>query len=372
MTRTISEVIRSLEETFPLAYQESYDNCGLQIGDPETPLSGIMVAVEATEEILQECIGKGCNLLITHHPLLFRGVKRISTTSYIERCVLFAIRNGVVIYALHTAIDNSLDGNNHYWADLMGLKPSPRRPIENVSHALYKLQVFVPLTHQDVVRKALAESGAGSMECYDSCSFSVRGEGRFRPLEGSHPFIGKADSRQEESVEEVCITSWVERHRMGRVEQAMLAAHPYEVPAYDWIPLANRHPSIGSGIWGELPRSMEEMEFLNHLKSSLDLPMLSYSRLLGKPIQKVAICGGSGSGILSSAIAQGADVFVTGEAKYNDYLDAFGGNILLVVVGHFESESCFKACIIDYLSSKFSNFVVCESDRDKNPVNYLN
>lgn len=368
----VADIIREIETLFPLSFQESYDNCGLQIGSYSTEVSGVMVAVETTKQVLQECLESGCNMLITHHPLLFKGLKRISDTSYIERCVTFAIQHQIVIYALHTAIDNSLLGNNLYMADKVGMRKEDRQPLIPLASSFYKLQVFVPCTHEAIVREALTQAGAGAMGNYDSCTFSHQGVGRFRPLDGANPFIGQVGKRDEEAVEEICISTIVERHCLGQVKRALHTHHPYETPAYDIIELRNESLTRGAGIVGDLESPVSESHFLQQIKDRFGLASLSYSHPIGRTVQKVAICGGSGGSMLSQAIRQGADALITGEVKYNDYLDAFGAKILLVCIGHFESESCFKERMIDFLSSKFPNFVIRMSYQDISPVNYLN
>lgn len=368
---TIGDVISTIEECFPLSYQESYDNSGLQVGDVTQPLRGIMLSVETTEAVLEECVMRGCNLLVSHHPILFRGLKRLSTATYQERCVAFALRNNIAIYACHTSADNeTTQGVNHYLANLIGLEASGRRPMMPQRGRFYKLQTYIPHSHADALRTAYEETGIGSLGGYTGCSYSCSGVGRFRPGAETHPTIGTHGAL--EAVEEEMVSVLVPEERLSQALATLRAAHPYEVPAYEVIPIVMDHPTSGLGVVGTLPSEMAPQAFLEHLAQIPGVERIAYSNQPTQPIRRVALCGGSGGGheFIREAIRSGADVYITGEAKYNDYLDV-QGRLWLITFGHFESELCARTMLYDALSDKYRNFVIHTSDADTNPIHYF-
>lgn len=366
----IADVIRTIEEQYPLAYQESYDNSGLQVGDAMQPLTGVMLSVETTEAVLRECYEKGCNLLISHHPILFRGLKSISTRTYQERCVAYALKHDIVIYAAHTSADNELSqGVNHYLADLIGLKEEGRRPLIPQTDILYKLQVYVPRSGAGCLRGAMEHAGAGAIGAYTGCTFSTDGTGRFRPGEESNPTIGEHGQMTE--VDEEMISTIVPKHLVSEVLDSVLRFHPYETPAYDLIPMELPHQTVGMGLVGELYESIEPQQLLDRLSQIPSVERIAHSAMPTHPIKRVALCGGSGGGSdsIKHAIRSGADVYITGEAKYNDYLD-IREHSWLVTLGHFESEAHIPQMIKALLSQKYSTFAVHLSHTDTNPVHY--
>lgn len=363
---THRDIIAALEATCPLSLQETWDNSGWQVGNPNLESSGALLAVEATEATVQEALESGCNLLITHHPLLFHPLKRIGVTTYQERTVALAIKHNVAIYAAHTSADNAPKGINYYLAQRLQLQNT--RALIAQPCQLYKLSVMVPTGSASELERALCRAGAGKLGGYDSCSFSVEGRGHFRPLEGSHPAIGSIGKVEE--VRETQLSLLVEKELIPQVVQAIHATHPYEVPAYEFIALATPQNEVGTGIIGDLPKPMSEAEFLKIVSQWPGVEHVAYSQLQGKAVSRVALCGGSGGSFLSSAIAQSADVYLTGEAKYNDYLDA-ADRILLATIGHHESESIARRLFSEIISAKFPNFALRESLYDNNPVNHL-
>ena len=360
------DIIAALEEVCPLSLQETWDNSGWQVGNPHLECTGAMLAVEATEATVQEALENGCNLLITHHPLLFRPLKRIGCQTYQERTVALAIKHDVAIYSAHTNADNAAKGINYYLAERLQLQQT--RALVAQPCNLYKLSVMVPTASAPEVESAMCAAGAGRLGCYDSCSFSVEGRGHFRPLEGANPAIGSLGELEE--VAETQISLLVEPHLVHKVIEAIYASHPYEVPAYELISLATPQDKIGTGVIGELPQPISEEEFLKKVSQWSGVKHVAYSHPLGKAISRVALCGGSGGSFLSNAIAQHADVYLTGEGKYNDYLDA-AGHLLFVTIGHHESESIARRLFSDIISAKFPNFALRESLYDNNPVNHL-
>ncbi len=361
-----SDIVASIEASAPLSLQEKWDNSGWQVGDPRQECRGALLAVEATEHTVREAIDCGANLLITHHPLLFHPLKRLSTHSYQERAAALAIKHDIAIYAAHTNADNASNGINKHLAERLGLRNT--RALAPLSGQLYKLVVMLPPEALEQVECALAAAGAGKLGAYDHCSFRSEGIGSFRPLEGAHPYSGSVGVIHR--TEEYALQVLVAQEHLSATLAALRKAHPYEEPAFDLIPLANKNPQVGTGIMGELPRPMSEQELLALLQSWEDVWRVAHSQPTGNPIRTVALCGGSGGSFLSTALSVGADAYITGEAKYNDFLDA-QGNLLLATIGHFESESVFCSLCQELISANFPNFAVQRAKSDFNPVNYL-
>ena len=362
----ISQIIETLEDFAPLDWQESFDNSGLQVGDSSQKVKGILLCLDVTEEVLEEAMELDCNLVISHHPLLFKPVKKLTGKTYIERCVIKACKNDLVIYAAHTNIDNAFGGLNYYLAEKLGLQNL--RILSPKKDGLLKLVTFVPEAHAETVRNALFNAGAGCIGNYDSCSFNVAGTGTFRAGEQTNPFAGNRHELHTEP--EVRIETIIPIQKKSTVLRALLAVHPYEEPAYDFYPLANEWTGAGSGVAGELPYPEEEEAFLQRLKTGLKLQSLKHSPFTGKVIREVALCGGQGAFLIPDAIAYGADIFITGEAKYNDYCDV-ENRILLAVIGHYESEIITKELFYDVITKKITNFAIHFSTTNSNPVNYL-
>ena len=362
----ISQIIETLEDFAPLDLQESFDNSGLQIGDVSQTVKGILLCLDITEEVLEEALELDCNLIISHHPLLFKPIKKLTGKTYVERCVIKACKNDLVIYAAHTNVDNAFGGLNYYLADKLGLQNL--RILNPKKDGLLKLVTFVPEAHAESVRNALFNAGAGCIGNYDSCSFNTSGEGTFRAGHQTHPFVGNIGELHTEP--ETRIETILPIQKKTAVLRTLLAVHPYEEPAYDFYPLANEWKGAGSGVVGELPYPEEERAFLQRLKTGFNLQSIKHSPLTGKMIREVALCGGSGAFLIPDAIAYGADVFITGEAKYNDYYDV-ENRILLTVIGHYESEIITKELFYDVITKKITNFAVHFSTTNSNPVNYL-
>lgn len=341
---TIGYITRLLGTLAPTALQESYDNAGLITGSESQLLTGILISLDATEAIVEEAINKKCNLIIAHHPIVFSGLKKLNGRNYIERTIIKAIKNDIAIYAIHTNLDNVLQGVNHRIANKIGLLNqkilAPKR--DN----LQKLSVFVPVSHTDAVREAISAAGAGQIGNYSHCTFTLRGEGTFKPNDKAKPFIGQAN--QLERVEEDRLEAIFPAYLQSKIVAAMREAHPYEEVAFDIYPLANENPETGAGMVGDLPQEMTGREFLHLLKKVFQTPCIRHTRLLEKPVRRVAVCGGSGSFLLNNAIAAGADFFVTADYKYHQFFDA-DGKIVIADIGHYESEICTTQLLQEYL-----------------------
>ena len=362
----IKELIQLIEQLAPQPLQEDYDDSGLQVGDQGREATGVLLSIDVTENVIDEAIALGCNLIISHHPLAFRPFKSLTGKNYVERCMMKAIKNDIAIYAAHTNLDNAQGGVNFKLAEMLELQNVKiLQPKEN---ALLKFVTTVPVLHADSVRNALFNAGAGHIGNYDSCSYNLKGEGTFRPREGANPHIGEIDTLHVEP--EVRIETVIPIMKKEEVLRALLAVHPYEEPVFDLFPIANEWGQNGSGVVGVLPEAMPEQEFLYLLKDIFNLPTIRHTKIEGREIRDVAICGGAGASLLPRAISYGADAFITGEARYNDYYDV-EGRILLAVVGHYESEICTKDIFFDLISKKFPTFALHKSAFDSNPVKYL-
>ncbi len=362
----IKEILHTIEQLAPLPLQESYDNSGVQIGDINQEAKGAVVCIDVTESVIDEAIALNCNLIISHHPLAFRAFKSLTGKNYIERCMIKACKHDIVVYAAHTNLDNASDGINRYLAEMLNLQHI--RILDPQKGKLLKLVTYVPDSHADLVRNALFNIGAGHIGDYDSCSYNVKGQGTFRAGENTNPYCGERGELHTES--EVRIEMILPVYKQSEALRALIAVHPYEEPAYDFFALQNEWSKAGSGIVGTLPEETDEEDFLYLLKDTFHLKTIQHSSLRGRPVRDVAICSGSGAFLIPKAISYSADVFITGEAKYNDYYDV-EDKVLLAVVGHYESEIFTKNIFFDIISKKYPTFAVYMSGFDANPVNYL-
>jgi dinuclear metal center YbgI/SA1388 family protein len=362
----IKDVTTCLESWAPRSYQESYDNSGLITGDPSTIVTGILVTLDCIEEVVQEAIETNCNLIVAHHPIVFKGLKKFNGSNYVERTVIKAIKNNVAIYAIHTNLDNVLTGVNKKIGDQIGLKNL--KILLPKKDTLAKLTTFIPEGHIEEVMHAIHDAGAGQIGNYKNCSFSVKGTGTFKPVEGANPHIGQTN--QQEYVSETRVEVIFQAHLEGQVIQALKRAHPYEEVAYYISQLSNENQEVGSGMVGELDKPMNEKEFLDYLKDKMSLKVIRHTPLLSRPVKKVAFCGGSGSFLLPHAINSGAEVFITADFKYHEFFDA-DGKIIIADIGHYESEVFTKELLKDVLMEKFPSFAINFSNKVTNPISYL-
>jgi dinuclear metal center protein, YbgI/SA1388 family len=362
----IKQITQYIESIAPLAFQESYDNAGLVIGNPEDEVSGALISLDITEEVLDEAIRKNLNLVICHHPIIFSGIKKLNGKNYIERCVAKALKNDIAIYAAHTNLDSVFGGVNSKISEKLGLTNC--RILDPMPNFLKKLVTFVPVADAEKVRIAICEAGAGHIGNYDSCSYNVTGQGTFRGNDQTNPYVGEKNQLHTE--EEIRIETIFPKHIQGKVVQALLEAHPYEEVAYDIYPLDNDFAKAGIGMIGDLAEPMGETEFLNKLKETFRCSVVKHTVLLGKPIKTVAVCGGAGSSFLNKAIAQKADIFVSGDFKYHQFFDA-ERKIVIADIGHYESEQFTKEVFYELLTKKFPKFAVHLSATNTNPVSYF-
>lgn len=362
----VKDFTNYLESIAPLALQESYDNAGLMVGSPQQVVTGVLISLDITEEIIDEAIAENCNLIIAHHPIIFSGLKKLNGSNYVEKCVIKAIKNDIALYASHTNLDNISGGVNAKIGEKLGLQHL--RILAPKKELLKKLQTFCPTAQVEQVRDALFAAGAGQIGEYDECSFSGEGTGTFRASDAAKPFVGKANERhyEKETKIELVFPSFLEHKLIA----ALKAAHPYEEVAFDILSLQNKHAYIGSGMLGELPEAVDEMEFLKQLKSRFEAGTVRYTQLLNKKIKTIAICGGSGSFLLKDAISAGADIFITADYKYHQFFDA-ESRIVIADIGHYESEQFTKELLYDIIRKKFSTFALRLTKINSNPINYL-
>ncbi len=362
----LKEITGTLERLAPLSFQESYDNAGLQVGDPGMEVTGVLITLDVTEEVLAEAERLGFNLVVSHHPVIFGGLKSVTGRSAAERIVARAIRQGIALYSAHTNLDAVTGGVNSMMAARLGLVS--QRILAPMEGALRKLVVFVPHDHLDAVRTAIFEAGGGVIGAYDSCSFNLEGKGTFRGGEGSDPFVGTPGELHQEP--ETRVETVVPAHLSARVVRAMIAAHPYEEVAYDLYPLENRFEQAGMGMVGELEHPMDEEVFMGFVKDRFGVKVIRHSALLGKAVKKVALCGGAGSFLLGKAKASGADVFLTGDFKYHQFFEA-DGRLVVMDIGHYESEQFTRELIYDLLTKNFPKFAIRLSETTTNPIKYF-
>ncbi|CAN5166299.1 Nif3-like dinuclear metal center hexameric protein [soil metagenome] len=362
----ISEIINHLETQAPFSFQESYDNSGLITGNHTMEVTGILIALDCLESIVDEAIANNCNLIIAHHPIVFSGLKKINGKNYIERVIIKAIKNDIAILAIHTNLDNVFHGVNHKIAEKIGLKNlkilAPKKEI------LRKFVTYCPADAAEKVRQALWNAGAGKIGNYTEVSFNSNGTGTYKGNEFSNPVIGEKGKLEREPEEriEVIYAAHLERNILS----ALRASHPYEEIAYDLIALENERPDVGSGMVGELESEIKLEEFLKLLKTKMKTDVIRFTQIPGKKVKKVAICGGSGSFLLQNAINSGADVFVTADFKYHQFFDG-EGKIVIADIGHFESEQFTIDLLYDNLKQKFPTFAILKTGISTNPITYF-
>lgn len=362
---TIQEVTGYLEQLAPPAYQESYDNAGLLVGDPATTVTRALLTLDCTEEVVQEAADRGCNLIIAHHPIVFKGLKKLNGKNYVERTVLAAIKKDIALYAIHTNLDAVKGGVNWKIAERLGLQNI--RVLAPKKQLLEKLTVFVPEAHSEQIREALFAAGAGQIGEYTNCSFRSTGTGTFTPSGSAQPFIGQAG--QGEEVAEHRIEVIFPAHLERAVLRALRKAHPYEEIAHYLHLLENENQDVGSGAIAELSEPLTEQDWLAYLKARMGLTLIRHTAFTGKKVRKIAICGGSGSFLLGNALRQQADVFVTADFKYHEFFDA-EGRLMICDIGHYESEVFTKELLEEILKKKFPNFATLLSKVQTNPVRY--
>ncbi|ADV49593.1 NGG1p interacting factor 3 protein, NIF3 [Cellulophaga algicola DSM 14237] len=362
----VKQVIAILEELAPLAYAEDFDNIGLLVGDQQSEVSGILVTLDTLENVVDEAIATNCNLIVSFHPIIFSGLKKITGANYVQRVVIKAIQNNISIYSMHTALDNSDQGVNAKICEVLGLQNS--KILIPQKGTIKKLSTYVPKNDAEQLKKILYKAGAGNIGNYSNCSFTVDGVGSYKANEKAKPIKGEIGKTHFEEETQISIT--FEKAVEQNVIKVLLEHHPYEEVAYELTTLENTNQNIGIGMYGTFVNSMPESQFLDFLKEKMEVKCIRHSNLLGKPVKTVAVLGGSGSFAISAAKAVNADVFITADLKYHQFYEA-EGKILLADIGHYETEQFTKNLLVDYLTKKIPNFAVRLSESKTNPIKYF-
>jgi len=362
----IQDVINHLELLAPLSYAEDFDNVGLLVGDKTTKLTGVLVTLDTLETVVDEAMAKGCNLIVSFHPIIFKGLKTLTGKTYVERVVIKAITHNIAIYSMHTALDNAFNGVNAMICDR--LKLQNKRILIPQNGTIKKLTTYAPKKEAEAIRNALFSVGAGSIGNYTNCSFNVDGLGTFKGNAASNPTIGKKGTLHTEAETKITVT--YPKHLESKLLNTLFATHSYEEIAYEIHTIENKNQHIGMGMVGELATPLSEIDFLNHVKTNMKTAPIRHSQFLNKKIKKVAVLGGSGSFAIAAAKSTGADAFITADLKYHDFFSA-ENNILLADIGHYESEQFTKTLLVEYLTKKITNFAIILSNTNTNPVKYF-
>ena len=362
----IKEIIISLEKLAPLSLQESYDNAGLMIGNSDNELSKALITIDVTDKVIDEAIKKGCNLIISHHPLIFGNLSKITNGDITGKCIIKAIKHDIAIYAAHTNLDNVIGGVNFILCKKLELTNC--KILKNKKNILRKLVTFCPTDKADEVRKALFDAGAGHIGNYDCCSFNSNGSGTFRALENANPYVGELNKLhfENEVKIETIYPSYIEKALL----KALFASHPYEEVAYDIYPLENEFNMAGEGMIGELTKPTEVKLFFEKIKAILGLAVIRHSKIINTKVKSVAVCGGAGGFLMKDAISAGADIFLTADLKYHQFFET-EEKIILADIGHYESEQFAKEILIDFLNKNFSTFAFLISKTITNPIYYF-
>ncbi|MDF0715554.1 Nif3-like dinuclear metal center hexameric protein [Muricauda sp. 334s03] len=363
---TVNKIAKTLEELAPLEHAESFDNVGLLVGDPNMKVKGVLVTLDTLENVMDEAIEKKCNLIVSFHPIIFKGLKKLTGSNYVERVVLKAITNNIAIYSMHTALDNSKIGVNAKICDVLGLK-NPEILIPRTK-SIKKLTTYAPNATAENIKMALFAAGAGEIGKYSNCSYSLEGVGSFKAEDGANPAVGKVGEVHFEKETMINVIYSFEKEKP--ILKALFDAHPYEEVAYEVLTLENTNQDLGMGMVGHLDIEMEEKEFLLMVKERMKASTVRHSELLGRKVSKVAVLGGSGAFAIGAAKKAGADILVTADLKYHDFYQA-ENQLVIADIGHFETEQFTKDLLVDYLTKKIPNFAVSLSESITNPIKYL-
>lgn len=332
---TMKDIAQAIESQAPLQLQESWDNCGLQVGSMSSTVQRVLTALDVTSEVVAEAIEQQIDAIVTHHPMIFKGIKSINIDTMQGKMIRDLLCHTINVYSAHTNLDVTAGGLNDEVAIRLGLQDI--QGLEETGHDVaYKVAVYVPITHSEQLRQAMGNAGAGHIGAYSHCSFSIAGEGRFLPLEGTNPFIGQVGAI--ETVPEERVETVVPKKLLGQVLAAMKEAHPYEEIAYDIVALENAYDAYYIGRIGNLPQPLSIEEFKEVLQSAFPHSTLRWGGAKQSSIQRVGLCTGSGAEFIKIAAKQKADVYITGDVKYHDMQLAKELGITVVDAGHYGTE----------------------------------
>jgi dinuclear metal center YbgI/SA1388 family protein len=373
-TLKLSDIVGIINKKFPFSLAEEWDNVGLQLGDPTAEVTRIMVALDPLPQVITSALDHHCNLLVTHHPLIFSPLHQITSSTSTGASILKAAQGNLALLAMHTNYDIAAEGLNDLLASKIGLEHTRPLKVTGRDH-LVKLVVFVPEEHLTTVRTALLPH-AESIGNYRDCSFSSAGEGTFFPLEGAQPTIGVVG--QQCIVAEQRLELMVRHDLLPKAIRVLLAVHPYEEPAYDCYPLLNEAPPLGLGRIGSLAEPVPLAAWATEVAHQLGCKSI---RFVGEPsrlIKKIALCSGSGASLLRDAIRSGADLLLTGDIKYHEAREAESQGLALVDAGHFGTEALMVSDIRDFLDNALTQAghcveifrADCEQDPFKTIINH--
>lgn len=364
----IAEVTAAIEAVAPRGYQEDWDNSGLQVGNGGVECTGVMICVDVTPAVVEEAVQAGCNLIVSHHPLIFKPLKSLTGKNPVEVAVMNAIAAGVSVYSAHTSIDNAPGGVSYTMAERLGIRVM--RTLAPRDNVMRRISVMVPINDAESVRMAMFDAGAGAFGGYDCCSFNVDGSGTYMPLEGSHPYAGTQGELHDEVETRIDVLApyWL----VDRVVEAMLGVHPYECPAWEVMQPVNKIDAIGLGAYGTLQKRLKPAALIELVKKTFGSKTVRCTKPVDDDmlISRVALCGGSGGSMIGDAIAAGAQAYITSDVRYHDFVD-YKDRILIIDIGHFEAEECTKDIFYQIITQKFINFAVHKSSTDTNSINYL-
>tara|TARA_R110002050_G_scaffold14313_7_gene45293 strand:+ start:67464 stop:68558 length:1095 start_codon:yes stop_codon:yes gene_type:complete len=362
----VKQVTDILEELAPLAYAEDFDNVGLLVGSPQLEVSGILVTLDTLENVIDEAIEKNCNFIVSFHPIIFGGLKKLTGANYVQRVVIRAIQNNIAIYSMHTALDNSNHGVNAKICEILGLKNT--KILIPQKGTIKKLSTYVPKNDAEKLKSALFEAGAGNIGNYSNCSFTSDGTGSYKAGEKANPAKGEIGKTHYEPETHISLT--FEKGVEQKVLDALIKNHPYEEVAYELQTLENNNQNIGMGMIGALENALAESDFLSLVKEKMNAEGIRHSALLGKKIKKVAVLGGSGAFAISAAKHANADIFISADIKYHQFYEA-EGELIIADIGHYETEQFTKNLLVDYLTKKIPNFAIRLSESKTNPIKYF-
>lgn len=375
MTILVKNIESTLSQLAPAMLKMDYDNVGLQVGDSSSKVKKILVSLNITSEVAEEAVKKKCDLIVSHHPLIFRPLKNIRAGEGNSDIIIKLVRNNISYIACHTNFDSVKQGVSFLLAEKIGLK-NPKvlvtsKEIRKSSYIEnYKLTVYVPKTHLFLLKKALAEAGAATIGEYDFCYFEQEGTGSFRPGIKATPHIGEKEKLSE--ITEIKLETIVPVRTVSSVIKALLQTHPYEEPAYDLYKLENDFQNYGLGAIGDLEKEVSMNEFLKIVTNKLKIDNVRFSRPENsKRIKRVAVMGGSGGDMWRKALSQGADAYLTAECDHHTFLDA-KGKLFIVEATHQATEQFAVQGLTNYIKSKYANLEVVTSQEDCDPILYYN
>lgn len=345
------DVFQAMEKWAPRDLAYDWDNVGLQVGSFSQQAKKVMVTLDVLETVVDEAIEKEVDLIIAHHPLLFKSTKQINTDDVQGRIIQKLLKHNITVYAAHTNLDAANGGVSDMLCDAIGIKNTDLL-MQSKEEALYKLVLYVPITHVNKVRTALGDSGAGHIGNYSHCTFQTEGTGTFKPLAGTNPYIGEEGTM--EHVNEAKLETIVSEKNLSTALNQMKQAHPYEEVAYDIISLKNEGEKLGVGRIGDLSSEMTLQELSNHVKQALEVPAVRVTGNLEQLVKKIAVLGGSGEDFIQVAKEKGADVYLTGDMSFHHAQDAWQMGLSIIDPGHHVEKVMMRATK-HYLESIFTN-----------------